>query len=70
MQVGDGATGAGHWPRGGGGQSSRGDVWYIPYRGTSLARKRSPLEPYRRLMPRVLGGFYGGGRFLMGEVPL
>ena len=25
------------------------------YRGTSLIRKRFPLEPYRRLMPRVLG---------------
>ena len=26
------------------------------YRGTSLIRKRTPLGPYRRLMPRVLGG--------------
>jgi len=26
------------------------------YRGTSLIRKRTPLRPYRRLMPRVLGG--------------
>ena len=25
------------------------------YRGTSLIRKRTPLGPYRRLMPRVLG---------------
>ena len=39
-------------------------------RGTSLARKRNPLGPYRRPMPRVLGGSLGGGRFLMGEVPL
>ena len=37
------------------------------YRVTSLASKRIPLEPYRRPMPRVLGGSYGGGRFLMGE---
>ena len=26
------------------------------YRGTSLTRKRIPLGPYRRPMPRVLGG--------------
>ena len=26
------------------------------YRGTSLIRKRTPLGPYRRPMPRVLGG--------------
>ena len=25
------------------------------YRGTSLIKKRTPLGPYRRLMPRVLG---------------
>ena len=30
----------------------------------------TPLGPYRRPMPRVLGGSQGGGRFLMGEVPL
>jgi len=42
----------------------------IKYRGTSLIRKRTPLGPYRRPMPRVLGGSWGGGRFLMGEVPL
>ena len=29
------------------------------YRGTSLIRKRTPLEPYRRPMPRVRGGFLG-----------
>ena len=28
----------------------------LQYRGTSLTRKRTPLEPYRRPMPRVLGG--------------
>jgi len=26
------------------------------YRGTSLTKKRTPLGPYRRPMPRVLGG--------------
>ena len=40
------------------------------YRGTSLIRKRISLGPYRRPMPRVLGGFQGDGRFLMGEVTL
>ena len=39
-------------------------------RGTSLTRKRTPLGPYRRPMPRVLGGSQGVVRFLMGEVPL
>ena len=40
------------------------------YRGTSLIRKRPPLGPFRRPLPRVLGGSKGGGRFLMGEMPL
>ena len=40
------------------------------YRGTSQMRKRTPLGPYRRPMPRVPGGSQGGGRFLMGEVTL
>ena len=40
------------------------------YGGTSLKRRRTPLGPYRRPMTRVLGGSSGGGRFLMGEVPL
>ena len=40
------------------------------YRGTSLTRKRTPLRPYRRPMPRVQGGSKGAGRFLLGEVPL
>ena len=42
----------------------------LRYRGTSLIRKRLPLGPYRRPTPRVLWGSQGGGRFLMGEVPL
>ena len=48
----------------------RGVVGTLTYRVTSLARKRTPLGPYRRPMPRVLGGSWGDGRFLMGEVPL
>ena len=40
------------------------------YRGTSLVRKRTTLGPYRRPMARVRRGSYGGGRLLMGEVPL
>ena len=32
--------------------------------------KRTPLGPYSRPMPRVVGGSQGGGRFFMGEVPL
>ena len=31
------------------------------YRGTSLTRKRTFIGPYRRPMPRVLGGSLGGG---------
>jgi hypothetical protein len=33
-------------------------------------KKRILLGPYRRPMPRVLEGSYGGGSFLMGEVSL
>ena len=40
------------------------------YGGTSLIQNATPLGPYRRPMPGVAGGFQGGGRFLMGEVPL
>ena len=42
----------------------------LPYRGASLIHKRIPLEPYSRTMPGVLEGSWGGGRFLMGVVPL
>ena len=37
---------------------------------TSDIRKRTPLGPFRRPRPRVLGGSYGGRRFHMGEVPM
>jgi hypothetical protein len=40
------------------------------YRGTSLIRKRNPLEPYSQPMPRDLGKFWGSWRLLVGEVPL
>ena len=30
------------------------------YRGTSIIRNSAPLGPYRRLMPRVLGGSIDG----------
>ena len=40
------------------------------HRGTSRIRKRTLLGPYRRLMPRAKGGSKGGGRILMGEIPL
>jgi hypothetical protein len=40
------------------------------HRCTSLTIKRIPLRPYRRPMPRVLGGSKGGGRFLLGKVAL
>ena len=40
------------------------------YRGSSLIRNNLLLGPYRRPMPRVLGGSYGGRIFLMSEVPL
>jgi hypothetical protein len=40
------------------------------YGGTSLIRKRTPLEPYRRPMPWVLGGSWGGGGvFLWARCP-
>ena len=42
----------------------------IEYRGTSPTRKRTLLGPYRRPILRFLRGSQGGGRFLMGEVPL
>ena len=41
---------------------------HLLYRSTSL-RKRTPLGPNRRPMPRVVGGSSGCERFLMGEVP-
>ena len=40
------------------------------HRGSSLIINSTPLGTYSRTMSRVLGGSWGGGRFLMGEVPL
>ena len=40
------------------------------HRVTSLIRNRPPLGPYSRDMPGPLWWSWGGGRFLMSEVPL
>ena len=37
------------------------------YMGTSPMRKPQPLRLYRRPMPRVLGGSWGGGKFSYGR---
>ena len=40
------------------------------YRDTSLIRNRALVGPYSRIVPRTLWSPYGGGLFLMSEVPL
>ena len=40
------------------------------YRATSLIRNSAPLAPYNRTMSRALWRSWGGGLFLMSEVPL
>ena len=55
---------------GGGVNDTGGWIPLREYRGTSLIRKRTPLGPCSRPMPRVFGGSYGGGRFLTCKVPL
>ena len=40
---------------------------FCMYRGTSHTRNRTPLGPYRRHMPMVLGGPPGGGAFAYGR---
>jgi hypothetical protein len=42
----------------------------LSLQGYLTQKETPPLGPYRRPMPRVLGGSWEGGRFLMGEVPL
>ena len=42
----------------------------VIYRGTSLIRNHPILGPYSRPRPRFLRLPGGGGRFVMGEVPL
>ena len=46
------------WPRSPLTIEPQGVTWITSpeYRGTALTRKRTPLGPYRRPMPRVLGG--------------
>ena len=39
----------------------------LPYRDTSLTRKRPPPEPYRRPMHRLLGGSLRGWTFSYGR---
>jgi hypothetical protein len=52
------------------GMAGRLSRWLRAYRGTSFIRKRNPLRPYRRPLPRVLGGSVEGGRFFVGGVTL
>jgi len=40
-----------------------------PYRDTSLIRNRQPVGPYSRTNRRLLWRPWGGGRFIMREVP-
>ena len=47
----------------------KGNASFI-YRGSSLIRKRHPVGPYRRIMPRDLQRSWGGLHFLMSEVPV
>ena len=42
----------------------------LGYRGTSLVRNRNPLGPHTSSRPGALRKFWGGGRFLVSEVPL
>ena len=44
-------------------------VCHVNYRGTSLIRNAPLLGPYSRTIPRVAWWSYGGGLFLMSEVP-
>ena len=42
---------------------------YLTYKKMHFPRTLG-MGPYRRPMPRVLGGSYGGWRFIIDEVPL
>ena len=68
MAEGSGLCGAPTPPRyvEGGGEG----LGYKVYRGTLLIRNCAPLGPYSRIMPRALWWLYGGGLFLMSEVPM
>ena len=52
------------------GQNLAWPVLDVPNRGTSLTRKCTPLGPYRRPIHGVIWWSWGGGLFIMGEVPL
>ena len=45
-------------------------IRFLFYRGTSPVRKRLPSGPSSRDMPRALRWSYGGGLFVISEVPL
>ena len=45
-------------------------VMYRLVQGYLAHKKHPPLGPYRMTLPRVLWWSWGGGRFLMSEVPL
>ena len=45
-------------------------ISHFHLQGDLAHKKILLLGPYLRPMPRVLGGSYGGGRFLMSEVTL
>jgi hypothetical protein len=42
----------------------------VAYRDTTSIKNSTPLGPYSRTMPRALWKPWGGGLFLMSEVPL
>jgi hypothetical protein len=45
-------------------------AWRQGLQGYLAHENCTPLRTYSRTIPRVLGGSYGGGSFLMSEVPL
>ena len=56
-------------PGGQGKQTLRSGRALVSVQGYLTHKKRAPLGPYRRPVPRVLEGSERGGRFLMSEVP-
>ena len=51
-------------------QPGRSTLHTTGYIGTSLIRNSTSLGPYSRTVPRALWRPYGGGLFIMSEVPL
>ena len=50
-------------------RSNRSNFAHITYRGTSLTRKRLPVGPYSRTVPRALRWSWGVGVFLWARYP-